>query len=746
MMGRLPLAVSLLALSCGDDDAAILGEVSIEPEGPVAACSPLTVHIALEAMARYTISADGSVLAAGFAYPGERDVVIEDLPGPRDPSGRSTLSVSAVGIGGRPERRDFSIPRADDSAPHANAGPSRRAQAGAAVQLDGSASRDPDGDDLGFSWTVVDGDATLAGADGPRPTVTLGSAGSAVVELIVDDGRGGKGIDRVVIRAGDAGAAPEFDDPSEEVVLEAIPGETVEVDVRASSPGSDAPAPRYRFAQATGPAATITQDGSVATIVAPENEGLVAIEAVADNGHDEVRKRISILVGPATVADEPPVPVASAPTSAAVFSAVMLDGSSSTDPEGVELGFLWTVEEAPAGSVLGPSVIPANGTPAAAQARVVLDRVGEYRFRLRAVDGVGPSPAAADVTVTATASMDRTAVDGAVGDIALSEDGEALVTLDGSVVLVGRTGQTELVSQDTAGGVAYSIGRSSFYFGTSEPGAPATIVAFDPVSSEFARQTLPLDLGEDPPTTVNEIGIDPSADNQGDLFLATNAGFVILDVGLTSEAEPIGRPVEIGGEAVHRPPTYNDEGEAALTALDVRGPIDDAITRVFFGNGFWLTVLEQPASGNFTAKPVDPFADGTADPVSAIAVSETDELAMLDGRGLVWMRGDAGADCLLSSGSSRRCPAPASDRCARALSAPPPTDVAALADDPAGTFWIASSDGVRLFDPRMGTFLLLGADEGLDGATAVDALGGRLAVGREGSAEGEVVILELEEP
>jgi PKD repeat protein len=59
--------------------------------------------------------------------------------------------------------------------------------AGIAVAFDGSASSDPDGDTLSFSWNFGDG----ANGTGARPSHTYAAPGTFTVTLTVDDGRGG---------------------------------------------------------------------------------------------------------------------------------------------------------------------------------------------------------------------------------------------------------------------------------------------------------------------------------------------------------------------------------------------------------------------------------------------------------------------------------------------------------------------------------------------------------------------------
>ena len=77
--------------------------------------------------------------------------------------------------------------------PVANAGPARTVALQATVQLDGSASNDPDGDALTFSWSLLSkpsgSGATLSDAHNAKPTFVADQAGSYVAQLIVSDGK-----------------------------------------------------------------------------------------------------------------------------------------------------------------------------------------------------------------------------------------------------------------------------------------------------------------------------------------------------------------------------------------------------------------------------------------------------------------------------------------------------------------------------------------------------------------------------
>ncbi len=97
--------------------------------------------------------------------------------------------------------RQILFPTLPNQSPIANAGPDRTVEctspSGANVMLDGTASSDPDGDTLTFTWT-----GPFGTADGPKPTVTL-PLGTHTITLAVDDGKGGTASDTVSVKVVD---------------------------------------------------------------------------------------------------------------------------------------------------------------------------------------------------------------------------------------------------------------------------------------------------------------------------------------------------------------------------------------------------------------------------------------------------------------------------------------------------------------------------------------------------------------
>jgi hypothetical protein len=98
--------------------------------------------------------------------------------------------------------------------PTADTGPDQTRSEGQPVTLDGSASQDPDGDALGFTWSQVSGPAVaLAGDSTTMPSFTapqVGFGGAVLVfRLTVVGGLGGADEDEVTVTVQDLNAPPQ---------------------------------------------------------------------------------------------------------------------------------------------------------------------------------------------------------------------------------------------------------------------------------------------------------------------------------------------------------------------------------------------------------------------------------------------------------------------------------------------------------------------------------------------------------
>ncbi len=112
-----------------------------------------------------------------------------------------TLEVDVVGDykiklvvndGVQDSEADYVLVSTLNSRPVANAGEDQSDDLGTSFMLNGSASSDPDGDDLTYSWSLIsqpeNSTATLVDSSGAMPTLTPDLAGDYIAQLIVNDG------------------------------------------------------------------------------------------------------------------------------------------------------------------------------------------------------------------------------------------------------------------------------------------------------------------------------------------------------------------------------------------------------------------------------------------------------------------------------------------------------------------------------------------------------------------------------
>jgi hypothetical protein len=310
--------------------------------------------------------------------------------------------------------------------PVANAGLDAQARVAQATRLNGSDSRDADGDALSFRWRLstrpAGSTSALTDAEGATPTLIPDVAGSYVAELTVSDGTSSS-IDTVTVTA--VNTAP---------VANAGPDQTANVGATVALNGTasidadgDLLSYRWRLQSApTGAVPSLVGATSVSPTLSIPAAGLYVVQLVVNDGRVDSALDTVVI----STANSAPVANAGADRTTTVAATVTLDGGASTDVDGDSLTFRWRLVAAPAGSV----ETLRSATSVAPTFRI--DRPGTYRFELVVSDSAASSAPDAVVVTTvnsapvANAGPDQTAY----APQTVTLDGSASTDVDGDAL------------------------------------------------------------------------------------------------------------------------------------------------------------------------------------------------------------------------------------------------------------------------------------------------------------------------
>ena len=335
-----------------------------------------------------------------------------------------------------------------NTTPVADAGPDQTASVGSAVQLNGSASSDVDGDSLTFGWSLVSrpagSAAELSDATSVQPEFVADAAGTYVAQLIVNDGSLASNPDTVVIST--SNTPPVADAGPDQTPLV---GTTVVLNGIASSDADGNPLTfSWSFvSRPDGSAAVLIDPSSITPQFPVDLPGTYVVQLIVSDGTvNSAPDSVTI-----STMNSRPVANAGADQSVPFGGNVTLDGSGSSDADGNNLTFGWSFTSRPAGSTASLS------DPTAIGPTFTADVAGLYVVQLIVNDSeLSSLPDTATITAFAN---------------------EMSLTIDGAVVGVGRslTGRVTLAQPAPPGGVTVFLTSSN-----------SSIVSVAPVSVTIA--------------------------------------------------------------------------------------------------------------------------------------------------------------------------------------------------------------------------------------------------------------------
>jgi hypothetical protein len=436
-----------------------------------------------------------------------------------------------------------------------------------AVTLDGSGSKDPDGQTLSYRWEIsskpIGSTAALSDSASARPVITPDVVGSYEVRLIVNDGKTdspavtftfsvARGNNPPVARAGDD--------------LTAVNGAQVVLNGTASS-DPDGDLITYRWALVSRPADSAAALGGADTprpFFTPDLSGPYVVSLVTNDGVlSSAAAFVTVASGAANV---PPTAIASGPTSVVlVGSRVTLDGSASVDPNGDLLRYSWRWISRPSSSA---AVL---GFTSTARPEFVPDVAGDYVVGLVVSDGRANS-----TERSATIRVARTAAPLVNAGSTQSVLVGSTIDLDGSGAPAGSGDlsnanlllyQWGLVSRPDGSSPARAI--------TSAGAAKAQFIP-DAVGTYVFRLTVTDSIGNSSSDVVS-VRVSqrnaPPVANAGGNRTATIGETVVLDAGLSTDANPgdvlryawqlVSKPTTPAASAAKLSPASNPAGDAS---------------------------------------------------------------------------------------------------------------------------------------------------------------------------------------
>ncbi len=244
------------------------------------------------------------------------------------------------------------------------------------MTLDGSASSDPDGDPLSYTWRQVAGiQESLRNAGTASPYFDPASEGTREFELVVSDGSVSSAPDRVVIRVLKQNNAPVADAGDD---IQIWVGDLVTLSAGGSF-DADGDTLTYSWTQTSGASVTLAGAQTVQPSFTPTTSGVLTFTVRVSDGRAVSEDSVTV-----TVDNVNQVPVADAGENltAMVGETVRLDGQASFDPDGDTISFIWSQTSGTRVSLSGSNTATPSFVPTEPRS---------YTFELKVYDGVDTS-------------------------------------------------------------------------------------------------------------------------------------------------------------------------------------------------------------------------------------------------------------------------------------------------------------------------------------------------------------------
>ncbi|MCU7849156.1 MAG: hypothetical protein KZQ89_14420 [Candidatus Thiodiazotropha sp. (ex Lucinoma kastoroae)] len=238
-----------------------------------------------------------------------------------------------------------------NSAPIANAGPDQSVQSGQAVTLDGSASSDPDGDMLQYSWVILSqpsaSDIVIGDPQATTPSFTPYASGPYIFELTVSDDESISQPDTVIITVSPTNTRPIANAGQDQT---GTTGDTITLDGSASSDadGDSMSFDWLLFTIPNGSTSNLNDSTAVRPTFSPDLAGLYQALLIVNDGQlNSLEDVIDIQIDNLNIR---PVAIAGPDQSVYINQLAQLDGSASHDADGDGLNWLWSLISTPSAS------------------------------------------------------------------------------------------------------------------------------------------------------------------------------------------------------------------------------------------------------------------------------------------------------------------------------------------------------------------------------------------------------------